>query len=119
MHFYSKSPAYATYGLFSIRRNAYPGEGLRVDSGHKVFCPAMRLSCPVRRFVFFLLFIMAASAAFAAPRHIDTGFLNRHVAVNGTVYKYQVYLPEGWTEHGTWPIILFLHGSGERGSEGM
>lgn len=92
---------------------------MRVDSGHKVFCPAMRLSCPVRRFVFFLLFIMAASAAFAAPRHIDTGFLNRHVAVNGTVYKYQVYLPEGWTEHGTWPIILFLHGSGERGSEGM
>ncbi|MFT4114966.1 alpha/beta hydrolase-fold protein [Silvibacterium sp.] len=52
-------------------------------------------------------------------RHIDTGFLNRTVAVNGSVYHYQVYLPEGWNEHGSWPVILFLHGSGERGSEGM
>jgi poly(3-hydroxybutyrate) depolymerase len=79
----------------------------------------MRLLGPARAFLFSLLFLMTAFAAYAAPRHIDTGFLNRHVLVNGTVYRYQVYLPENWNEHGSWPVILFLHGSGERGSEGM
>jgi len=65
------------------------------------------------------LFIAASLPACAFPRHTDTGFLNRHVTVNGVTYKYQVYLPENWNEHTAWPVILFLHGSGERGSEGM
>ncbi len=80
----------------------------------------MRLRCPFRLLIVALVFQLTAMTAHAAPRHIDTGFLNRRVTVNGTLYKYQVYLPEGWTEHGpSWPVILFLHGSGERGSEGM
>ncbi len=49
----------------------------------------------------------------------DTGFLNRTITLNGVSYKYQVYLPESWNPHEKWPIILFLHGSGERGSDGM
>jgi poly(3-hydroxybutyrate) depolymerase len=66
-----------------------------------------------------LLLLAAALPAFAFARHPDTGFLNRHITVNRTTYKYQVYLPENWSEHQLWPVILFLHGSGERGSEGM
>jgi len=51
----------------------------------------------------------------------DTGFLNRKVDVDGVEYKFQVYLPEDWRRDDgkQWPIILFLHGRGERGSEGM
>lgn len=76
----------------------------------------------------------------------DTGFLNRSVTVQGVTYRFQVYLPEeyrrsepedavkgsekaggekGGIKKGEqpsnkpWPIILFLHGRGERGSEGM
>jgi poly(3-hydroxybutyrate) depolymerase len=49
----------------------------------------------------------------------DTGFLNRSIEINGSTYKYQVYLPETWNPHQSWPMILFLHGSGERGSDGM
>jgi acetyl esterase/lipase len=51
----------------------------------------------------------------------DTGFLNRKIESHGVTYKFQVYLPEDWRrEDGKqWPIILFLHGRGERGSEGM
>jgi len=51
----------------------------------------------------------------------DTGFLNRRIAVNGITYRFQVYLPEDWRRDDgrLWPIILFLHGRGERGSEGM
>jgi acetyl esterase/lipase len=41
--------------------------------------------------------------------------------LNGTSYRYQVYLPEEWRrdDRKQWPVILFLHGRGERGSEGM
>jgi len=51
----------------------------------------------------------------------ETGFLNRLVMLHGVPYHFQVYLPEEWRrdDHKQWPIILFLHGRGERGSEGM
>jgi poly(3-hydroxybutyrate) depolymerase len=51
----------------------------------------------------------------------DTGFLNRRIVLNGITYRFQVYLPEEWRRDDGkhWPVILFLHGRGERGSEGM
>ncbi len=51
----------------------------------------------------------------------DTGFLNRRIELHGITYRFQVYLPEDWRRDDgkKWPIILFLHGRGERGSEGM
>jgi len=51
----------------------------------------------------------------------DTGFLNRRIELHGATYRFQVYLPEEWRRDDgkLWPIILFLHGRGERGSEGM
>jgi len=51
----------------------------------------------------------------------ETGFLNRRFEVNGVAYKFQVYLPEDYRRDDgkLWPVILFLHGRGERGSEGM
>lgn len=51
----------------------------------------------------------------------DTGFLNRTVKVGRVAYRFQVYLPEDWrrNDHKLWPVILFLHGRGERGTEGM
>ncbi len=55
------------------------------------------------------------------PPAQETGFLNRKVEVNGVTYRFQIYLPEEFRrdEHKPWPILLFLHGRGERGSEGM
>jgi poly(3-hydroxybutyrate) depolymerase len=51
----------------------------------------------------------------------ETGFLNRRIELHGAKYHFQVYLPEEWRrdDHKEWPIILFLHGRGERGSEGL
>jgi acetyl esterase/lipase len=51
----------------------------------------------------------------------ETGFLNRRIELHGISYRFQVYLPEEWRrdDHKQWPIILFLHGRGERGEEGM
>lgn len=51
----------------------------------------------------------------------ETGFLNRSLQLHGATYRFQIYLPEEFRadDHRQWPIILFLHGRGERGSEGM
>jgi acetyl esterase/lipase len=51
----------------------------------------------------------------------ETGFLNRRIELHGVTYRFQVYLPEEWRrdDRKQWPIILFLHGRGERGTEGM
>jgi len=48
-----------------------------------------------------------------------TGFLNRTIEVEGVSHRYQVYVPAGYTRARRWPVILFLHGSGERGSDGI
>ena len=47
--------------------------------------------------------------------------VNRRLELHGATYRFQVYLPEEWRRdvHKQWPIILYLHGRGERGSEGM
>src|SRR5580698_6153008 len=71
----------------------------------------------LRRIFLFCFVSLLSLPAFA--RHQDTGFLNRTITVNGTQHKYEVYVPEGWSEHQRWPVILFLHGSGERGIDGM
>jgi acetyl esterase/lipase len=51
----------------------------------------------------------------------ETGFLNRTLDLHGVTYRFQVYLPEAFRrdDHKQWPVILFLHGRGERGSEGL
>ena len=40
--------------------------------------------------------------------------LDRTVKVN---LKYLLYLPEDYEKHALWPLLLFLHGSGERGDD--
>src|SRR5579859_6913795 len=67
---------------------------------------------------------MAAAAASRKGEILppqETGFLNRAIDLHGVSYRYQVYLPQEWRrdDHRQWPVILFLHGRGERGSEGM
>jgi len=61
----------------------------------------------------------ARAAKPVAPQ--ETGFLNRRIELHGITYRFQVYLPEDWQrdDRKRWPIILFLHGRAERGSEGM
>jgi len=64
--------------------------------------------------------VAAARKGHTGPAQ-ETGFLNRSIELHGTTYRYQVYLPEEWRsdDRKEWPMILFLHGRGERGSEGM
>jgi len=57
-----------------------------------------------------------------APLHaqrVETGFLDRTVTVAGRSYHYQVYVPADYQMKSSWPAILFLHGAGERGDDGL
>ena len=75
-----------------------------------------------RNLIGLLVSFIAAVSVFVAPaeaRKVQTGFLDRTVVVAGTEYKYQVFVPDEWTSKKKWPIILFLHGAGERGDDGI
>lgn len=58
-------------------------------------------------------------AALSGQRPQETGFLDRSVEMGGLTYPYQVFVPRSYDPATRWPVILFLHGSGERGSDGM
>ena len=45
--------------------------------------------------------------------------LERSVVVNGHTFKYRVWLPARFTKLRRWPVILYLHGSGERGDDNL
>jgi predicted peptidase len=64
-----------------------------------------------------------ATACAGAPRDDrpgqPTGFLDRTVAYQGAPYRYQVYVPPTHSPDRAWPVILFLHGAGERGTDGL
>jgi predicted esterase len=51
--------------------------------------------------------------AFAEDAAVSGQFEVRTLA--GTDHRYVVYLPPGYTREKRWPVILFLHGAGERG----
>ena len=50
---------------------------------------------------------------------METGFLDGSVEIDGLSYPYQVYVPRDYDPDEPWPVILALHGSGERGSDGL
>ncbi len=66
-------------------------------------------------FLLTILFLNIGVSAQAA----ETGFLNRAVQIGSETYRYQVFVPSGWDKKQKWPVILFLHGAGERGDDGF
>jgi len=65
------------------------------------------------------LTVSLALTSNAVARTQQTGFLDRTLSLHGATYKYQVFLPDNWSRKQQWPIILFLHGAGERGNDGL
>ncbi|HSR54472.1 MAG TPA: prolyl oligopeptidase family serine peptidase [Acidobacteriota bacterium] len=47
----------------------------------------------------------------------DLTFAPRTAEVEGQEFSYRVFIPSDWTAEKQWPVILFLHGAGERGSD--
>lgn len=64
-----------------------------------------------------MLFLLLGLAA--AFQQVQTGFLDRSITVAGRSYRYEVYVPADYQTKSSWPAILFLHGAGERGDDGL
>ncbi len=75
-----------------------------------------------------VLFVVVACAGVSAqdpPREpssvttAETGFLTRTIDVAGTERRYVVYVPAGYTRERDWPLLVFLNGMGECGTDGQ
>lgn len=60
-----------------------------------------------------------ASAKATVSTTTVTGFLDRTTHIAGVSYPYQLYIPRSYDPQHPAPVILFLHGAGERGSDGL
>lgn len=65
-----------------------------------------------------LTLALCVAAGLARTPPPETGFLDRSLAFEGRTWPYQVYVPRDYDPSRSWPVILFLHGAGERGSNG-
>ena len=74
----------------------------------------------IRKLTIALALAGLAGTASAADEKgaMDTGFLQKSIEVHGQAERYVVYVPEGYDAAQSWPLIVFLHGAGERGDDG-
>ena len=83
---------------------------------------ALSLLHPLFRHVAVLaaLMLMAGCASLSSSGSDHGHFVARSVTVNGMHMPYQVFVPaHAARQPGPLPVVLFLHGSGERGRDGV
>lgn len=76
--------------------------------------------------VYPLLMLVLIAAASLLPQSTradtppqDIPFVNRQVITDTGTYNYEVFVPVHWDKKKIWPVILFLHGIGERGDDNV
>lgn len=73
----------------------------------------------MRAAMVFLISLAVLPAARLTAQAVQTGFLDRSVTLGGVPYRYEVYVPANYSAAQQWPVILFLHGAGERSTDGL
>ena len=83
--------------------------------------PRIRLTH--RLLVLVAIFVVLAAKPILAQRPVaqrpTTGFLLRTFKDEAGDHNYTVFVPHNYTPAKKWPVILFLHGAGERGNDGV
>lgn len=72
-----------------------------------------------RRYLLAALLALAAAPATAQKSSTPTGFLDGTARVAEQTMPYVVYVPRDYSSDRKWPVVLFLHGAGERGNSGL
>ncbi len=66
--------------------------------------------------IIFLALVLAVSAVLSASAaDVREIFKKESFGYEGTELPYRIYIPEGTGKAGEYPLVLFLHGAGERG----
>lgn len=73
----------------------------------------------MERAVVLVTILTLAVPAVVPGQEPKTGFLERSVRMGDVSHAYKVYVPPGFDPSRRWPVILFLHGAGERGIDGV
>ncbi|MCL4691750.1 MAG: dienelactone hydrolase family protein [Candidatus Hydrogenedentes bacterium] len=63
--------------------------------------------------------LVTGCATTGGSSDIPKGFITKTMDVGGVSRAYVVYVPEDYTPAKEWPLVVFLHGMGERGSDGL
>jgi predicted peptidase len=63
--------------------------------------------------------ILPLLALLATACASQSRFLERSVDVNGHRYGYRIWLPPRYNKLHHWPVVLYLHGSAERGDDNL
>lgn len=58
-------------------------------------------------------------AALPAAEPIETGFVSKIFQDESGSHRYVVWVPHNYDPDRPWPVMLFLHGAGERGTDGL
>jgi predicted peptidase len=71
-----------------------------------------------------MLFVLAIGVVLAltwpaGARQDGEVFQGRSLTIEGKTFQYRVFVPKGWSGKKKWPVILFLHGAGERGDDNL
>jgi predicted peptidase len=66
---------------------------------------------------FFLLLVAIGTGYTAAAQETSTAYSNELFISNGDSLRYRLLTPANYDIHKSYPIIIFLHGSGERGDD--
>ncbi|RDZ29398.1 prolyl oligopeptidase family serine peptidase [Lysobacter silvisoli] len=67
--------------------------------------------------IFLLLALMAVACTHTPASRQHGAFVARSLSVDGREYRYQVFVPSRAAGGAHPPVVLFLHGSGERGDD--
>ena len=68
------------------------------------------------------MLVLTSAAMLTWPsraRQDDELFQNRAVTIGATEYHFRIFTPKGWSRKKKSPVILFLHGAGERGDDNL
>lgn len=60
-----------------------------------------------------------AAALAESPPVLPTGFQSQTYRDEAGDHRYIVFVPRQFSANRTWPVVLFLHGAGERGHDGL
>ena len=88
------------------------------ESGGHRYIGTFDLRDGLRSLVLGIAWVLQVACA-GIPQERQTGFLDRVIQIDGAAQRYQVYVPSNYDPDIQWPVILFLHGAGERGSDGL
>ena len=76
----------------------------------------MRIRTVLRTATVFALVAMALAGCRSLPQ-TGGSFVQRELVIDGVRHRYQVFVPAARLPRPL-PVVLFLHGSGERGDDG-